>query len=161
VGSGLRLDIDAKVPWPKIRQGGSYRRIFRGIGIGIVCEPAFSFSTAGSPVFAGDGGSVRSDGYRKVCQASQGALMLLMEELFSNANITVMGFVFWLAISPNVLKSRDNGKYPAYMIALYLCLTISSDVMQVLPTAFFFSVGGGLAFCYMFARLMIRALFGK
>ena len=87
--------------------------------------------------------------------------MLFMEELFSNANITVMGFVFWLAISPNVLKSRDNGMYPAYMIALYLCLTISSDAMHVMPTAFFFSVGGGLAFCYMLAKLMIRALFGK
>ena len=87
--------------------------------------------------------------------------MLIMEELFSNANITLMGFVFWLLISPKVIKSRDNGMYPAYMSALYLSLTVSADAMYVIPTAFFFSVGGGLAFCYMFARLMIRAMFGR
>lgn len=87
--------------------------------------------------------------------------MPMMEELFSNTNIMLMGFVFWRAISPNVLKSRDGGMFAAYLIALYLSLTISADFMQTLPTAFFFSAGGGLAFCYMLARLMIRALFGK
>ena len=87
--------------------------------------------------------------------------MPMMEELFSQTNIMVMGFVFWLAISPNVLKSRDNGVLPAYLISLYLCLTVSADIMHILPTAFFFSAGGGLAFCYMLARLMIRAIFGK
>lgn len=87
--------------------------------------------------------------------------MPVMEELFSQTNIMVMGFVFWLAISPNVLKTRDSGLLPAYLIALYLCLTVSADAMQVLPTAFFFSAGGGLAFCYMLARLMIRSMFGK
>lgn len=88
-------------------------------------------------------------------------MMSVMEELFSQTNIVVMGFVFWVLISPNVLKSRDNGMIPAYLIALYLSLTVSADVMNILPTAFFFSVGGGLAFFYMLARFMIRAMFGK
>lgn len=87
--------------------------------------------------------------------------MGIMEELFSNTNIMVMGFVFWLMISPKLLKSRDNGMLPAYLVALYICLTVSADVMQAIPAAFFFSAGGGLAFCYMFARLMIRAILGK
>jgi hypothetical protein len=85
----------------------------------------------------------------------------MMDEMFSSANVVWMGFVFWLLISPKLLKARDNSLFPAYMIALYLCLTVTSDIMNVMPTAFFFSVGGGLAFCYMLGRLMIRTLLGR
>ena len=85
----------------------------------------------------------------------------MMDELFSSTNIVWMGFVFWLIISPKVLKARGNSLVPAYMIALYLCLTVTADIMNVMPTAFFFSVGGGLAFCYMLARLMLRSLLGR
>jgi hypothetical protein len=161
MGGRFWLDADATGSRPKNCDNSQVNRVHNGIDGGFVCQSFFPFSAPGLSFPAWNGNSVRSAYCNWICGKAEGEIIQMMEELFSSANIVWMGFVFWLIISPKLLKARDNSLFPAYMIALYLCLTVTSDIMYVMPTAFFFSVGGGLAFCYMLARLMVRTLLGR
>lgn len=82
-----------------------------------------------------------------------------MEELFSDANIILMGFVFWLSVAPGIFRSRQEMRFPAYVAALMICMTVTSDLGLRLPTAFFFSVGCGLAFCFLLLRIVFSSVY--
>lgn len=68
----------------------------------------------------------------------------------------LMGFLVWLVIAPRVKSPRFGELLLAYMTALMLSLIATSEIMMIKPTAFFFTIGGVLAFCYVIARGMIR-----
>ena len=84
---------------------------------------------------------------------------MITEELFSTTNIILMGFVFWLAVAPGVLRSRHEMRFPAYVVALMICMTVTSDLGLRMPTAFFFCVGCGLAFCFLILRIFFSSFY--
>lgn len=71
-------------------------------------------------------------------------------------NIILIGFLVWLVIAPRVKSPRYGELLMAYMTALMLSLIGTSEIMMIKPTAFFFTIGGVFAFCYVVARGMIR-----
>ncbi|MDR3560429.1 MAG: hypothetical protein P4N59_03160 [Negativicutes bacterium] len=71
------------------------------------------------------------------------------------ANIVLIGFLVWLIIAPRTSRPQYRELFLAYMAALLLCLIASSEIMMVKPVAFFFTVGGVFAFCYVVARSMV------
>ena len=76
---------------------------------------------------------------------------------FSNYfNIIAVGFCVWLLIAPQAGNPGFREQLTAYMTALLLSLIGTSEIMLVKPVAFFFSVGGVLAFCYVIARSVTR-----
>jgi uncharacterized membrane protein len=77
-------------------------------------------------------------------------------EFSKYTNIILIGFLVWLIIAPRAGSSRYGELLLAYMTALMLSLIGSSELMMVKPAAFFFTIGGVLAFCYVIARRMIR-----
>ena len=77
-------------------------------------------------------------------------------ELMKNGNIILMGFLVWVSIAPRFNSPKYGEWFLAYMTALLFSLIGSSEIMMVKPVAFFFTVGGVLAFCYILARLTLR-----
>lgn len=72
-----------------------------------------------------------------------------------NAYIVMWGFLVWLMMAPRAGMPRYGEWFLAYMTALLFSLIASAELMMVKPAAFFFTVGGALAFCYVAARSMV------
>ena len=79
-------------------------------------------------------------------------------EFGPNVYIVACGFLVWLAIAPQAGISGYGERFLAYMAALLFSLIASAEIMLVKPVAFFFTVGGVFAFCYVVARstVMVR-----
>jgi len=77
-------------------------------------------------------------------------------ELLKNGNIILMGFLVWVTIAPRFNSPRYSELFLAYMVALLFSLIASSEIIMIKPVAFFFTVGGVLAFCYVVARKTIK-----
>ncbi|VBB08691.1 Hypothetical protein LUCI_3969 [Lucifera butyrica] len=81
--------------------------------------------------------------------------------LLTHGNIILLGFIVWVCIAPKINSPQYGESFLAYMVALLFSLTASTELMMVKPVAFFFTVGGVLAFCYIVARRTIRITFRK
>ena len=77
-------------------------------------------------------------------------------ELTKYAGIIAIGFLVWLLIAPRNGNPRYGELLLAYMTALMLSLIGTSEIMMIKPTAFFFTIGGVFAFCYVLARKVVR-----
>ncbi len=82
-------------------------------------------------------------------------------EFMKNSNFILMGFLVWLIIAPRATSPRYGELFLAYMTALLFSLIGSSEIMMQKPIAFFFTLGGVLAFCYVVARKTIRITIRK
>ena len=82
-------------------------------------------------------------------------------EFMKNSNIILIGFIVWLIIAPRGSSPRYGELFLAYMAALLFSLIGSSELIMVKPVAFFFTLGGVLAFCYVVARRTIRVTIRK
>lgn len=67
-------------------------------------------------------------------------------ELMQNSNFIVLGFLVWLVIAPRRNSSRYGELFLAYMTTLLCSLVGSTEIIMVKPVAFFFTIGGVLAF---------------
>lgn len=76
-------------------------------------------------------------------------------EFGPNAYIVACGFLVWLAIAPRSTMSGYGEWFLAYMSALLFSLIASAEIMLIKPVAFFFTIGGVFAFCYVVARSMV------
>jgi Flp pilus assembly protein TadB len=76
-------------------------------------------------------------------------------ELSQNIYVVLCGFLVWLLIAPRAGMTGYADWFLAYMAALLLCLIGAAEVIMVKPVAFFFTIGGVLAFCYVLARARI------
>ncbi|HEY3425593.1 MAG TPA: hypothetical protein VGL27_12410 [Negativicutes bacterium] len=77
-------------------------------------------------------------------------------EFLKNSNIILMGFLVWVTIAPRFNSPQYGELFLAYMVALLFSLIASSEIIMIKPVAFFFTVGGVLAFCYVVARKTIK-----
>ena len=77
-------------------------------------------------------------------------------ELAKNANVILLGFLVWITMAPRFSSPRYGELFLAYMVALLFSLIASSELMMVKPVAFFFTIGGVVAFIYLLARMTIR-----
>lgn len=82
-------------------------------------------------------------------------------EIGQNVYVVLCGFLVWLIIAPRLSAERYSDWFLAYMAALLLSLIASSEIMMVKPVAFFFTVGGVFAFCYVLARSMVMVRIRK
>jgi hypothetical protein len=82
-------------------------------------------------------------------------------EISQNAYVIFCGFLVWLIIAPRFSTERYSDWFLAYMAALLLSLIASAEIMMVKPVAFFFTVGGVFAFCYVLARSMVMVRLRK
>lgn len=81
--------------------------------------------------------------------------------IMQNSNIVVLGFLVWLFIAPRRNSSRYGELFLAYMTTLLFCLVGSTEIMMVKPVAFFFTVGGVLAFFYVVIRKTVTIVIKK
>ena len=72
--------------------------------------------------------------------------------LIQNGNIIILGFLVWLFIAPRRNSSRYGELFLAYMATLLFSLVGSSEMIMVKPVAFFFTIGGVVAFFYVVVR---------
>lgn len=77
-------------------------------------------------------------------------------ELTQHSNIVFIGFLVWLIIAPRINNPQYGERFLAYMAALLFSLIGSSEIILVKPVAFFFSIGGVLAFCYVLVKRNVR-----
>lgn len=77
-------------------------------------------------------------------------------DFINNGNIIFIGFVVWLIMVPQMTSFQNSQAFLAYMVALLLSLLVTSDLLFIKPVAFFFTVGGVLAFLLVVARTSIR-----
>lgn len=77
-------------------------------------------------------------------------------DIFSYGNVVLLGFLVWLSIAPRVGNPKYGELFLAYMAALLFCLIGTSEIIMIKPVAFFFTVGGVLAFVYIVARTTVR-----
>lgn len=77
-------------------------------------------------------------------------------DILNYTNVILVGFLVWLTLAPRVGNPRYGELFLAYMVTLMLCLIGTSEILMVKPVAFFFTVGGVLAFVYVVARSTIR-----
>jgi hypothetical protein len=82
-------------------------------------------------------------------------------DLFNYSNIILVGFFVWLFMAPRLGSKQYSELFLAYMVALLLCLIGTSEIMMIKPAAFFFTVGGAIAFCYIVVHATIRISFRK
>lgn len=73
----------------------------------------------------------------------------------TNLNIILLGFLVWLVMAPRSNKPHFGELFLAYMATLMFCLIATSEIMMVKPVAFFFTIGGVLAFFYVIARSVV------
>lgn len=72
---------------------------------------------------------------------------------FGNYTYAVItGFLVWLMMAPRAGRPGYGDWFLAYMTVLMFSLIGTAEIMMVKPVAFFFTVGGVLAFCYVLAR---------
>jgi len=76
-------------------------------------------------------------------------------------NIILVGFFVWLVMAPKFGSPRYGELFLAYMAALLFSLIGTSEIMMIKPTAFFFTIGGVLAFFYTVARMTIKVTIRK
>lgn len=77
-------------------------------------------------------------------------------ELAKNSNFIFLGFMVWALIAPRLNSPRYGELFLAYMAALLLCLVGTAEIMLTKPIAFFFTIGGVLAFFYVIVRKTIH-----
>lgn len=77
-------------------------------------------------------------------------------DFLTNSNIILAGFFVWLIIAPRVGSKKYGEMFLAYMVALLFCLIGTSEIIMIKPAAFFFTVGGALAFCYIVVQATFR-----
>lgn len=82
-------------------------------------------------------------------------------DIIQYSNIILVGFFVWLVIAPRFGSPRYGELFLAYMVALLFSLIGSSEIMMIKPAAFFFTIGGVLAFFYIVARMTIRVTIRK
>jgi hypothetical protein len=82
-------------------------------------------------------------------------------DFVQHSNIILVGFLVWLFMAPRFGSPRYGELFLAYMTALLFSLIGSSEIMMTKPAAFFFTVGGVLAFFYIIARMTIRVTVKK
>ncbi|MEN6413274.1 MAG: hypothetical protein ABFC84_11040 [Veillonellales bacterium] len=87
--------------------------------------------------------------------------MIVVVEILQYSNIIIVGFLVWLVIAPRISSPRYGELFLAYMTALLFSLIASSEIIMVKPVAFFFTIGGVLAFCYTLARMTLRVTLRK
>ncbi len=76
-------------------------------------------------------------------------------------SVVLLGFIVWLGIAPN-LKSPNYGQtFFAYVVALLLCLVGTSEIILIKPIAFFFTIGGVVAFIFLLARMTVKITIKK
>lgn len=76
-------------------------------------------------------------------------------ELGKYVHVIFGGFLVWLSMAPGVNNPQYGDKLLAYMVTLLFSLIASSELMMTKPIAFFFTIGGVLAFCYVLARSVV------
>lgn len=86
---------------------------------------------------------------------------VIIMEIMKNSNIIMYGFFVWLFIAPRRNSSRYGEFFLAYMAALLFSLVGSSEILMVKPVAFFFTMGGVLAFFYVVLRKTIHIAIRK
>ncbi|MCE5285728.1 MAG: hypothetical protein LLG02_07765 [Pelosinus sp.] len=79
----------------------------------------------------------------------------------NNSNFILVGFFVWLLMAPRLGSKQYSEMFLAYMVALLACLIGTSEIMMVKPAAFFFTVGGAIAFCYIVVQATIRVSIRK
>jgi len=77
-------------------------------------------------------------------------------DIFHYGNVILMGFSVWLIMAPRIGNPRYGELFLAYMTALLFSLIGSSEIMMIKPTAFFFTIGGVLAFFYVVFRSLVK-----
>jgi len=77
-------------------------------------------------------------------------------DILKYSNVILVGFLVWLTLAPRIGNPRYGELFLAYMATLMLCLIGTSEILMVKPVAFFFTIGGVLAFVYVVARSTIR-----
>lgn len=77
-------------------------------------------------------------------------------EISQYSYVVLVGFFVWLTIAPRNSSPRFGELFLAYMAALLFSLVAATEIIMTKPVAFFFTVGGVLAFCYLVARKTIR-----
>lgn len=82
-------------------------------------------------------------------------------ELMQNINFVVLGFLVWLFIAPRRNSSRYGELFLAYMTTLLCSLVGSTEIIMVKPVAFFFTIGGVLAFFYVVVRKTVTIAIRK
>jgi len=82
-------------------------------------------------------------------------------ELMQNSNFIVLGFLVWLFIAPRRNSSRYGELFLAYMTTLLCSLVGSTEIMMVKPVAFFFTIGGVIAFFYVIRKHIAFSITSK
>ena len=82
-------------------------------------------------------------------------------ELMQNYNIVLLGFLVWLIIAPRRNSTRYAELFLAYMTTLLFSVVGSSELIMVKPVAFFFTVGGVIAFFYVLLRKTVTIVIRK
>jgi len=82
-------------------------------------------------------------------------------ELMQNYNIVLLGFLVWLVIAPRRNSTRYGELFLAYMTTLLFSVVGSSELIMVKPVAFFFTVGGVIAFFYILLRKTVTIVIRK
>lgn len=77
-------------------------------------------------------------------------------DILKYSNVILLGFLVWLTLAPRVGNPRYGELFLAYMATLMFCLIGTSEILMIKPVAFFFTIGGVLAFIYVVARSTIR-----
>lgn len=70
--------------------------------------------------------------------------------------IISIGFMVWAILAPRFNNPKYAELFLAYMTALLCSLIASSELLTTKPAAFFFTIGGVLAFCWEVVRKTIR-----
>ena len=84
-----------------------------------------------------------------------------MMDLMQNSNFVVLGFLVWLFIAPRRNSSRYGELFLAYMTTLLCSLVGSTEIIMVKPVAFFFTIGGVLAFFCVVVRKTLTVAIRK
>lgn len=81
--------------------------------------------------------------------------------IMQNSNIVILGFLVWLSIAPRHNSSRYGELFLAYMATLLFSLVGSTEIIMVKPVAFFFTIGGVVAFFYVVVRKTVTIVIKK
>ena len=81
--------------------------------------------------------------------------------IMQNSSIVILGFLVWLFMAPRRNSARYSELFLAYMATLLFCLVGSTEIIMVKPVAFFFTVGGVLAFFYVVIRKTVTIVIKK
>ena len=82
-------------------------------------------------------------------------------ELMQNGVFVILGFLVWLFIAPGRNSARYGELFLAYMTTLLCSLVGTSEIIMVKPVAFFFTVGGVIAFFYVIIKHVTLSITSK